>query len=170
VYPPRARHARFTVSFHRRSAALARSSGETSQTISVRPCTSSKSSLPKSGKSSAARGYPLAALVVAGAVGYGIGYLLHRDWQSQGRNGNWSHDHDHLTNQDLSARNEGEGNKTAARQYNEAQRRFVETGKVEEKAREAEKSLDTEKRQLDQAETEAKRHKVAEDPAVTRKY
>ena len=31
----------------------------------------------------------------------------------------------------------GEGNKTAAREYNEAQRRFVESGKVEEKAREA---------------------------------
>ena len=32
-------------------------------------------------------------------------------------------------------RNEGEGNKTAAREYNEAQRRFVESGKVDEKAR-----------------------------------
>ena len=43
------------------------------------------------------------------------------------------------------SRNEGEGNKTAAREYNEAQRRFVESGKVDEKAREAEKALDTDK-------------------------
>ena len=33
--------------------------------------------------------------------------------------------------------NEGEGNKTAAREYNEAQRRFVQSGNVEGKAREA---------------------------------
>jgi hypothetical protein len=68
-------------------------------------------------------------------------------------------------------RNEGEGNKTAAQQYNEAQRRFVRSGKVEEKAREAEKSLQSpEKRDLERAEAIGKRHKVAEDPEVTRKY
>jgi len=50
------------------------------------------------------------------------------------------------------SRNEGEGNKTAAREYNQAQRRFVESGKVDEKAREAEKSLDTEKAELERAE------------------
>src|SRR5438270_4928619 len=37
-------------------------------------------------------------------------------------------------------RNEGEGNRTAARQYNEAQRRFAQSGKVDEKAHEAERS------------------------------
>jgi hypothetical protein len=67
-------------------------------------------------------------------------------------------------------RNEGEGNKTAARQYNEAQRRFVESGKVEEKAREAEKSLKgREKSELERAEAIGKRHMVAEDPEITRK-
>jgi hypothetical protein len=71
---------------------------------------------------------------------------------------------------DMAPRNEGEGNKTAARQYNEAQRRFTESGKVEDKAREAEKSLDTEKAQLERAEAVGKRHKHAEDPEVTRKY
>lgn len=66
--------------------------------------------------------------------------------------------------------NEGEGNKTAARQYNEAQRRFVETGKVEKKAREAEKSLQgREKAELERAEAIGKRHMVAEDPEITRK-
>lgn len=67
-------------------------------------------------------------------------------------------------------RNEGEGNKTAARQYNEAQRRFAESGKVEEKAREAEKSLQgREKGELERAEAIGKRHMVAEDPEITRK-
>jgi hypothetical protein len=41
-----------------------------------------------------------------------------------------------------SSRNEGEGNKTAGRQYNEAQRRFVESGQVKDKAREAGEALD----------------------------
>jgi hypothetical protein len=63
--------------------------------------------------------------------------------------------------------NEGEGNKTAARQYNEAQQRFAQSGKVEEKAREAEKALDgPEKDALQQAEAVGKRHGAGEDPAV----
>jgi hypothetical protein len=116
--------------------------------------------------------YPLAALMIAGALGYGVGYLVHSNWQSQNWNGNWSDGnerHDRVGG-NLSGRNEGEGSKTAARQYNDAQRRFAESGKVEEKAREAEKSLITERRELDQAEAVGKRHNVAEDPAVTRKY
>lgn len=68
------------------------------------------------------------------------------------------------------SRNEGEGNKTAAREYNEAQRRFVRSGKVEEKARDAEKSLKTpEKHELERAEAIGKRHRAAEDPEITRK-
>jgi hypothetical protein len=65
--------------------------------------------------------------------------------------------------------NEGEGNKTAAREYNEAQRRFVETGRVEEKAREAEKALDTDRSELERAEAIGKRHSHGEDPALKRK-
>ena len=63
--------------------------------------------------------------------------------------------------------NEGEGNKTAAHQYNEAQRRFAQSGKVEEKAREAEKALDgPEEEALQQAEAVGKRHSAGEDPAL----
>src|SRR5215210_4240892 len=63
--------------------------------------------------------------------------------------------------------NEGEGNKTAARQYNEAQQRFAQTGRVEEKAREAEEALDgPEKEALQRAEAVGKRHSAGEDPAV----
>ena len=68
------------------------------------------------------------------------------------------------------ARNEGEGNKTAARQYNEAQRRFVQSGKVDDKARQAEKAIEgSEKHELERAEAIGKRHIAAEDPEVTRK-
>jgi hypothetical protein len=66
-----------------------------------------------------------------------------------------------------SSRNEGEGNKTAGRQYNEAQRRFVESGQVEDKAREAEEALDgAEKAELQKAEAIGKGHSAGEDPKV----
>ena len=49
--------------------------------------------------------------------------------------------------------NEGEGNKTTAREYNEAQRRFARSGKVEEKAREAAKAIASpERAELERAE------------------
>jgi len=73
-------------------------------------------------------------------------------------------------NQPAAARNEGEGNKTAAKQYNEAQHRFAASGKVEQKARDAEHALDKDKRELERAESVGKRHAVAEDPEVKRKY
>ena len=72
--------------------------------------------------------------------------------------------------QERVSRNEGEGNRTAAREYNEAQRRFVESGNVDQKAREAEQALDTpEKRAMERAEIVGKSHKRAEDPEITRK-
>jgi hypothetical protein len=67
-------------------------------------------------------------------------------------------------------RNEGEGNRTAARQYNEAQRRFAQSGKVDEKAHEAEHALERPERSvLERAEAVGKSHKRAEDPEVNRK-
>ena len=52
---------------------------------------------------------------------------------------------------------EGEGNKTAAREYNEAQRRFVSDGKVDAAARDAEQALEgSEQQELRQAEAIAK--------------
>jgi len=72
--------------------------------------------------------------------------------------------------QESTQQNEGEGNRTAAREYNEAQRRFVESGKVDKKAREAEHALDTpEKRAMERAQAVGKSHKRAEDPEITRK-
>jgi len=63
--------------------------------------------------------------------------------------------------------NEGEGNKTAAREYNEAQQRFVKSGQVEEKARQAERAMDgPERQELEKAEAAGKRHAAEEDPEV----
>ena len=71
---------------------------------------------------------------------------------------------------DTASRNEGEGNRTAARQYNKAEQRFVQSGQVDEKAHEAEHALDTpEKRAMDRAEAIGKSHKRVEDPEITRK-
>jgi hypothetical protein len=70
---------------------------------------------------------------------------------------------------DQDTRNEGEGNRTAARHYNEAQQRFVKSGKVDEKAREAKRALDGEEgKELEQAEAIGKRHAAEEDPEVKR--
>ncbi|HJU17396.1 MAG TPA: hypothetical protein VJ770_13135 [Stellaceae bacterium] len=61
--------------------------------------------------------------------------------------------------------NEGEGNRSAAPQYNEAQQRFVQSGKVADKARES-----GERRELERAEAIGRRHIAEEDPEVTRPY
>jgi hypothetical protein len=66
-------------------------------------------------------------------------------------------------------KNEGEGNRTAAREYNKAQQRFVRSGKVERKAKEAEKALEgAEGDDLREAELVGKRHIAEEDPEVKR--
>ena len=66
-------------------------------------------------------------------------------------------------------KNEGEGNRTAAQQYNEAQRRFVKSGKVEEKAKEAERALlGKEGSALREAELIGTRHTHEEDPEIKR--
>src|SRR5713226_8565735 len=43
---------------------------------------------------------------------------------------------------DTTQQNEGEGNRTAAREYNKAQHDFARSGKVEEKAREARRAVE----------------------------
>jgi hypothetical protein len=68
-------------------------------------------------------------------------------------------------------RNEGEGNRTAAREYNEAQRRFIKSGNVDQKAREAERDMRDRdiRRELEHAEAIGKRHVAEEDPEVKRR-
>jgi hypothetical protein len=60
---------------------------------------------------------------------------------------------------DLGLENEGEGNKTAARHYNEATQKYVESGRVEQAAEEAAEALDgPEGDELRRAEEEGKSH------------
>jgi len=63
--------------------------------------------------------------------------------------------------------NEGEGSRTAAREYDRAAEKFTKSGKVEEKAREARDAVDSsEGPELERAEAEGRRHAKGEDPAV----
>jgi hypothetical protein len=58
-----------------------------------------------------------------------------------------------------SQQNEGEGNKTAARHYNEATTQFAKSGKVDKAAKEAERAIDgPDKDKLSQAEKEGLKH------------
>ncbi len=60
----------------------------------------------------------------------------------------------------------GEGNHEADRRYREATKRFVESGEVEEAAREAQRSLDEDEEQLEAAERVGRSHIAEEDPEV----
>jgi hypothetical protein len=66
--------------------------------------------------------------------------------------------------------NEGEGNRTSAREYNEAQQRFIRSGQVDQKAHEAERDMRDRdiRRELEHAEAVGRRHSAGEDPEVTR--
>ena len=64
-------------------------------------------------------------------------------------------------------KNEGEGNKTAARHYNEKTEQFAKSGKVEEKAREAADAIEGGKAdELRRAEQQGKSHAKGEDPQL----
>jgi hypothetical protein len=64
-------------------------------------------------------------------------------------------------------KNEGEGNRTAAKQYNAEQKSFVESGKVKPAADDAAKAVDgPEGAELRKAEELGKRHSHGEDPQV----
>ncbi|MGE5387667.1 MAG: hypothetical protein ACM3NE_02160 [Hyphomicrobiales bacterium] len=64
-----------------------------------------------------------------------------------------------MANPTETPRNEGEGNRTAAKQYNDAQRKFVESGKVGPAAKDAEHALDTdEAEELKRAEEKGRSH------------
>ena len=65
--------------------------------------------------------------------------------------------------------NEGEGNRTAARAFNADERKFVDSGQVEQKAREAEHAFEgAEGDQLRRAEELGKQHSKGEDPQIKR--
>jgi hypothetical protein len=63
----------------------------------------------------------------------------------------------------------GEGNYAASKQYNDATKDFVESGRVEKAARDAAPATDADALQMQAAEAEGKRHSKGEDPALNRK-
>lgn len=64
-------------------------------------------------------------------------------------------------------KNEGEGNWTAAREYDRDQKQFAEQGKVDKAARDAARAVDgPEGEALRQAEQAGKSHAKGEDPAL----
>ena len=64
---------------------------------------------------------------------------------------------------------EGEGNKTAAAEYNRAQHEFAGSGKVKPAAEDAARAVDgAEGADLRKAEEAGKRHSHGEDPAVSK--
>jgi hypothetical protein len=70
---------------------------------------------------------------------------------------------------DKTQQNEGEGNRTAAREYDKAQHDFAHSGKVEGKAEEARRAVDgVEGKELRDAELVGKRHASEEDPEIKR--
>jgi hypothetical protein len=65
--------------------------------------------------------------------------------------------------------NEGEGNRTAAREYNKAQSDFAKSGKVQQAAEDAAVAVDgPEGEELRRAEEKGKQHSHGEDPALKR--
>jgi len=65
---------------------------------------------------------------------------------------------------------QGEGNYDAAREFNAAERRFVESGKVDEAARAAAPKSDAERREMEAAEEKGRRRSKGEDPALTKAW
>ncbi|MFL5289757.1 MAG: hypothetical protein ACJ8AW_54565 [Rhodopila sp.] len=65
--------------------------------------------------------------------------------------------------------NEGEGNRSAAREYNKAQSDFARSGRVQQAAEDAAVAVDgPEGEELRQAEEKGKQHSHGEDPAPKR--
>ena len=63
---------------------------------------------------------------------------------------------------------QGEGNYKAAKEYDEAQRKFVKSGKVEAAARDAKPKSKAEAEEMQRAEEAGRGHAKEEDPAVKR--
>jgi len=69
----------------------------------------------------------------------------------------------------MTDQNQGEGNREAAREYNEQTQKFVKAGSVEAQAKEAVQALDgAEAEELREAEAKGKAKALEEDPQVHR--
>ena len=61
---------------------------------------------------------------------------------------------------------EGEGSYSGSKDYNERTRKFVDSGKVEKAAKDAEPKDEQEKHEMQKAERVGKEHAKEEDPAL----
>lgn len=61
---------------------------------------------------------------------------------------------------------EGEGSYKGSKDYNERTKKFVDSGKVDQAARDAEPRSTEEAHQMDKAERIGKKHAKGEDPAL----
>ena len=66
--------------------------------------------------------------------------------------------------------NQGEGNREAAKRYNEAQRTFVKKGHVEERAKKAREEVERDPATYAAAERAGKARAAEDDPQVHRDY
>jgi hypothetical protein len=67
-------------------------------------------------------------------------------------------------------KNQGEGNREAAKEYNEAQRAFVKKGHVEEQAKKARKEVEQDPATYAAAERAGKARAAEDDPQLRRNY
>jgi hypothetical protein len=63
----------------------------------------------------------------------------------------------------------GEGNHEADKRYRDETKRFINSGRVDEAAREAKDALEDDAEALEAAEAEGKSHVAEEDPQVKRR-
>lgn len=61
---------------------------------------------------------------------------------------------------------QGEGNYDAAKEFDEAEEKFVKSGKVEQAARDAEPKNIEEQKEIERAEEEARKRAKDEDPQI----
>ena len=64
---------------------------------------------------------------------------------------------------------EGEGSYTGSKDYNQRTKKFVDSGKVDQAARDAEPKSEEEKRAMQKAERIGKERAKGEDPALRKK-
>ena len=64
---------------------------------------------------------------------------------------------------------EGEGSYTAAKDYNQRTKKFIDSGRVDQAARDAEPRSEEEKQAMEEAERIGKQRAKGEDPAVRKK-
>jgi hypothetical protein len=74
-----------------------------------------------------------------------------------------------MSNEKNPVPDQGEGNHEADRRYREDTKRFIDSGRVEEAAREAKRAVETDGEELARAEEEGKSRIAEEDPEVRKR-